>query len=120
MSYSRWSSEIENAIPPKKRGELLRKDGYSAIRAEHERRGTVVSDWYIFWHCCGDDTLNGQRLAIWHVDLDDNVTLGYQEVKLAYETDVWPHKVVTQKDHMRRCVKTWLDEVEEAHKDAII
>lgn len=92
MSYTRWSSILE--------------DGQ-------------VSNWYIYWHAMSpikDDVRSDQYLAIWYVDSENKIpVLNYDIVKDMYDRDDWTnlgYEKFDQKIHMMKCVKQWIEDVE--------
>jgi len=115
MSYARWSTQIQNAIPWDEYVRLTSKER----KVEQEKRGTVISDWYIFYHCNSGDTLDEQLLALWHCRDANSPLFDYPMLREAYDNDTWPLDIISQKEYMRSCVKEWLDEVEAEYKDKV-
>lgn len=125
MSYVRWSSVIgsdysfEEMIKDIQEGALCTRD---MTKRQLETPGSYKSKWYIFWHCGYTETETNNRedqlLAIWLQGEQVTPVLEYDVVKEMYERDAWhelPFSEVPQKEVLLDCVKSWLDDVDEAY-----
>lgn len=66
MSYTRWSTDINNVLPWEEYIAMLKdSQDLDSLRQEQIKRGAEWSDWYIYWHCESRDTKDTQLLAIW-------------------------------------------------------
>lgn len=119
MSYTRWSTEITGFMSFENQLDLMRR-GYSWTDTfEVQKEMGEISDWYIFWHCDSGDTVDDQVLSLWHTCCDTK-NYDYLTVKQMYEDDDFGEdleEVMTQREHMRACVRDWLDGVEEDYPE---
>lgn len=120
MSYTRWSTDINNVLPWEEYIAMLKdSQDLDSLRQEQIKRGAEWSDWYIYWHCESRDTKDTQLLAIWQAKGTTPV-LDYETVKDLFERDAWEETFenVTQRDHLTACVKSWLQDVEEEYPES--
>lgn len=119
MSYARWSTPIENGLSIEQYSALYATGGRKAVEREHHKRHTVFSHWYIFWDDFSGDLLDDQYLAIWNNKAEKHPNFSYWELKNAFDSDdysIIADRIgckITQKQHLRDCIKLWLLEVEE-------
>lgn len=109
MSYCRWSSFIHNKVPID--AYFDNEKSFEEIAKEYNDE---VSDWYIYHDCSSGEDKDSQMLAIWHVK-GETPLFSYPEVKEMYEADNFGilEEYMTQREFMKKCVKSWLDYIEE-------
>ena len=114
MAYCRWGSHVENIISLNDALKIIQTGGYAALEREEKKRGTILSDWYLYHDCSSGETKEEQILSIHHKN-GTSILMRYLDVKYAYDNDDWSQLQceITQKDFFRSCVKEWLVDMEE-------
>lgn len=117
MSYSRWSTPIENGLSLREYFDCYKTKGGQGLLAEYKKRGTIFSDWYIYWCTSSGDTRYEQYLAVWNKHSNNHPTLSYKELKDAMLDDDFSILGcdLTQVEYLKDCINEWLTDVEQEY-----
>tara|TARA_B100001245_G_C22861527_1_gene414248 strand:- start:299 stop:670 length:372 start_codon:yes stop_codon:yes gene_type:complete len=118
MAYVRWSTVINSGLSIQEEMLLYSeiKDFEKFREKLLEKEGSYLSNWYIYWHAtypeskCRED----QCLAVIHNNGKSHI-LSYDYIKEIYNAKNWSYfgENIDQTELLERCLKEWLDEVEE-------
>ncbi len=118
MAYVRWSTVINSGLSIQEEILLYSeiKDFKKFREKLLEKEGSYLSNWYIYWHDTYPESKfrDEQQLAISHTKSKSHF-LSYIQVKNIYEQKNWSYfgENIDQTELLERCLKEWLDEVEE-------
>ncbi len=131
MSYTRWSALLPGPTAAQhdqynSLGKTVDAAGFDTrmnerarLQAEwRERNGFVRSEYYIYWSDDSGTTRDDQVLAV-HCSRGGGAVLSPADAHRAVTTGDWSRipgyadADEIQRAHARRCVQTWLEEVEE-------